>query len=95
MKNLPNFKVDINGSTGEIFVSDNQDGKFMCVFVKTDTADFATDYYAYGFMVWTAAATHTENEYYPIKLQEHTKLTKAIMNKMWELIAKQMPAFEI
>jgi len=92
MNNLPNFIVDITGSTGEIFVSDNQDGKFMCVFVKTDTTDFAKDYNAYGFMVWTAAATHTENEYYPIKLQEQTKLTKAIMRKMWEHIVKQMPS---
>lgn len=91
MKNRPNFKVNINGSTGEIFVTDNHSGKYMCVFVKTELIDFATTYNAYGFMVWTAAATHSETEYFPIKLQEETKLTKSIMRQMWEQISILIP----
>jgi hypothetical protein len=93
MKNLPNFLVDLNGSTGEIFVTDNHDGKFMCVFVKTDATDFSIDYNAYGFMVWTAAGTNTDIKFYPIKLQEQTLLTNDIMREMWNQIVKQIPYF--
>jgi len=89
MKNLPNFKVEINGSPGEIYVSDNEDGRYMCVFVKTNTTDFAHIYKAYGFMVWTPSEYRTM-ELFPIKLQEDTKLTFEVMSEMWKQIHTQI-----
>src|ERR1700722_18419624 len=94
MKNLPNFTVEMNGVAGEVFVSDNHDGKYMCVFVATPAADFQQIYNAYGFMVWTPVATDAETEYFPIKLREQTKLTPAIMHEMWAQIHKHIELME-
>lgn len=90
MKNLPNFNIDINGVRGEIFVSDNDAGRFMCVFVKTPAADFCEIYNAYGFMAWTPNATRPESKYFPIKLKEKTKLSEDIMREMWRQISEQL-----
>lgn len=91
MRNLPNCIVDADGSKGEIFVSDNEGGKYMCVFVKTDVTDFTAIYNAYGFMVWTQIATLGAPEFYPIKLREQTKLTDSVMHEMWRQICEQIP----
>jgi hypothetical protein len=90
MKNLPNFNVVMNGASGEIFVSDNHEGRFMCVFVKTDQTDFCSIYDAYGFMVWTPNGTNTAIEFFPIKLKDATKLTHSVMQEMWEQISRQI-----
>ena len=90
MKNIPNFSAEIQGLTGEIFVSDNEGGKFMCVFVNNGVTDFTSIYNAYGFMVWTLTQSNPEIQFFPIKLQEQTKLTKNIMSKMWDQISYQI-----
>jgi hypothetical protein len=90
MRNLPNFRVEISGLTGEVFVSDNDKGRYMCIFVKTPETDFASIYEAYGFMVWTTVATSTQTEYFPIKLQDHTNLTEAVMSEIWAQVSNQI-----
>jgi hypothetical protein len=93
MKNFPNCNVELNGAKGEIFVSDNHEGRYMCVFVKTPAVDFCNIYNAYGFMVWTPDATLSETKYFPIKLTEDTKLTPDIMVEMWKQIEKQIAQY--
>src|SRR4051812_16425840 len=92
MTNCPNYTVEISGRIGEVFVSDDHGGKYMCVFVQTDKTDFVAVYEAYGFMVWTQAVTNAQTEYFPIKLREHTKLTIVVMGEMWEQINRQISA---
>jgi len=89
MKGLPNCNVNINGVRGEIFVSDNDEGRFMCVFVKTPTADFCEIYKAYGFMFWPAYADGSDPRYFPIKLKEDTNLSEDVMREMWKQINSQ------
>jgi hypothetical protein len=90
MKNLQNFNVEIDGCTGEIFVSANHEGRFICVFAETDKTDFCSIYNAFGCMVLTFAATAKETEFIPIKLQDKTKLTHAIIREMWRQISSQI-----
>jgi hypothetical protein len=90
VKDIPNFTIEIEGKKGEVFVSDSDQGKYMCVFVNNGVTDFTTIYNAYGFMVWTATDMHTATEFFPIKLQADTRLTVEVIHAMWMGISKQI-----
>ncbi len=93
MKEMPNFTVEINGLSGDFFVSGNNVDRYMCVFLNTGTTDFAPMYNAYGFMACLDNPKGRQTELYPIKLKAETTLSVDIMNEMWRQIDAQLDYF--
>jgi hypothetical protein len=84
MKNEKIYKINILGAEGEVRVSDNEEGRYLCMFNRDTAPYLLKDYKAYGFMVWTnEAEKNTSIEYYPVEMGEKSKLTKEIMHNTW------------